>query len=308
MTPVRAQQLNVSVSPPQVEILVKPGISVLQAIELKNQGDPVVFSTRIVSFEPQGDNGGRIFKDKAEGPLRFSLENSEVKLGEKFLLDSRKSFQALLKIRTIPNAPEGDYYYTFFFLSEPPTSQQTASRARAAIGVNLLVSVTSTGILKGEGKIAQFQVIPHYSFSFMGKDFALIDSGKKVAVILKVANIGTNVITPDAFIRLKGPFNLNKKKQLLSFNILKRSTRYLYQEDASCNYCKGPFSTVFDGFFFGNYLLSTEIEFEGANKKIFASTEFWAFPVTFTIWLTVAVFLFTFLWLYIAQHRKGKML
>jgi len=279
-TTANAEKLHVSVYPPQVEIVIKPGKSLLQAIDLKNNGDTMVFSTSILSFEPSDDQGGRVFKDKAEGPLRFSLENSQMGLGDKFVLKSREKTQALLKIRAVENAPEGDYYYTLFFVADPPVTQTTAGLGRSYIGANILVSVTNSGNMPIEGKIAQLQVIPRYSLSLFGKTFTIVESNDEVPVVVKIANTGQFMVTPQVTLKLVSSLGKSETKKLFPANVLKNSQRLMVQEEfPECKRCKIPVSTVFKGWFFGKYTVSAAMTFEFADKKIYATTEFWAFPI-----------------------------
>lgn len=287
---VVAQQVDLSLTPPQIQILMKPGISLLQAFELQNNGDPAVFSIRIVSFEAIGDQGERVLKDKAEGPLRFSLENSGLALGDKFALNSKQSFQALLKIRSIQKAPAGDYYYTLLFSTEPPVTQKSAGRGRATIGVNILVSVTETGFTPIQGHIAQLQVIPRYRIKLFGRSFDLFETNDEIPVVLKVANTGNFLFVPRATLRLKGPFGVEATKKLLPVNVLRNSERLLtLDQPEKCSRCDRPVSAVFNGFYLGKYLVSAEVEFEGGNQKITAQNEFLAFPISLTLILILVL-------------------
>ena len=280
---VRAQQVKISVLPPQVQILIKPNISLIKAFNFENLGDPGVFSFQIVSFKPRGDSGNLELLDKAEGPIRFSLENSDKHLGDKFFLPSRQTAQAIVKIRATDNAPEGDYYYTLLMISEPPTSQQSTGRGSAIIGANILISVTNTGLTPSSVKVAQFQIIPRYQFRLFGKTFLVIEPTDEVPVILKLANTGAFLITPEAKIQVKGPFGINKSKKMLGVNVLSSSQRLLTTRTLdSCQRCQTQPSTVFSGFYFGKYQLSADIGFAGVNQKIFAASEFWALPIKLT--------------------------
>jgi len=302
---VLAQQVKLSVVPPQVQILLKPGVSLLKAFNFENLGDPGVFSFQIVSFQPKGDQGAVTLLEKAEGPIRFSLENADKQLGDKFFLRNRNTAQALLRIRATDNAPEGDYYYTLLMISEPPSSQATTGRGSAILGANILISITNTGLTPSSIQVAQFQIIPRYTITLFGKTFWIVEPGDEIPIILKLANTGQYLVTPQAKIRAKGPFGINQSKKMLGVNILANSQRLLTKQELDeCDRCQTQPSAVFSGFYFGKYQVSADIGFIDVNQKLFASFEFWALPVRLTL-IVSALFLFSvvLLWFLKTKHE-----
>ena len=306
-TKVSAQKIDLSVNPPHLELFMKPDVSVLTAVTLENLGDPVVISARVVSFEPTGDQGERIIKDKAEGPLRFSLENSDLVLGEKVFLPQKKKIQLLLKTRSIENATNGDYYYMVVFKTEPPTLATSAGRGSAEIAANILVSISDTGIATVDGKIAQFAIVPRYKFNLFGKRFDVIEPGDEVPVVLKIANTGNYLIAPEAEIKVQGPYGTTLKQKLVPVNVLRGSERLITQEEEIvCSRCTTPVSTVFHGFFLGKYGLSADISFQNAQQKVFASTEFWALPVQLTKVVAMLFGISIFTLVFVAKNKRRK--
>lgn len=301
-----AQQIKLSVVPPQVQILLKPGVSLIKAFNFENLGDPGVFSFNLVSFKPKGDQGGVELLEKAQGPIRFSLENADKQLGEKFFLAGRQSAQAVLRIRAIENAPEGDYYYALLMMSEPPSSQATTGRGSAILGANILISITNTGLTPSSVKVAQFQIIPRYNLKLFGKTFLIVEPTDEIPVILKLANTGQYLVTPEVKIQVKGPFGINKSKKMLSTNILASSQRLLTKQELDeCASCQTLPSAVFTGFYFGKYQLLADIGFIGVNQKLFAQAEFWALPVRAT-GIVLALFLFSIVLLFFLKHQKAN--
>jgi len=304
---VSAQQLRLSVIPPQVEILMKPNLSLIKAFNFENLGDPGVFYFKVVSFHSNGDQGNMEFSSEAEGPVRFSLENSDIELEKRFFLKGRQAVQAILKIRTIENAPPGDYYYTLFMISEPPSTQASAGRGSGMLGANILLSVTNDGFTPTTVKVAQFQIVPRYQFRFFGKTFLIIEPTDEVPVILKLANTGNYFVAPEAKVSLRGPYGIRQSKKLLPQNILRNSERLLVRRELeSCARCQTAVSTVFNGFYFGKYQLSADIGFAGLNQKIFATSEFWALPIKLTK-VVIGLFLAAgVLLLFLKSRRKHE--
>ena len=289
--PVHGQTIDLSATPPQVQILMKPDTSLLQAITFQNSGDPGVFSLEVVSFVPQGERGGRQLKQGIEGPLRFSLENSHLALGDRFNLDSKESFQALLKIRTTAQAAHGDYYYLLFLQSDPPVSQQSAGRARAKIGVNILISVSSDGLTPASIRVAQFQVIPDYTLSLLGHSVYIKRSGSPAAVVVVLANTGSYYFAPNVKIEAQGPLGYEREATLVPINILAGSQRLLTTEELECmgESCPANTSAVFRTGAWGKYTVTAQVDLEGTSERMYGVTEFWVLPVTL---LQVIAFLF----------------
>ena len=54
---VFAQQFGISITPPHLEVIIKPGKSILIAYKIQNFGDPMIMKSNIYSFIPRGNNG-----------------------------------------------------------------------------------------------------------------------------------------------------------------------------------------------------------------------------------------------------------
>ena len=115
-----AQEVKLSISPPLVSVVVKPGKSLLIAYDLTNQGDPVEVSSYVLPFLPTAKSGEIAFGNSDAGPITFNLENSDRHLNEPFFLQTGESQQLLLKIAAPANTPDGDYYYSFLSESKAP--------------------------------------------------------------------------------------------------------------------------------------------------------------------------------------------
>lgn len=298
-----AQQVSLAIYPPLLEVFIKPGKSIMVAYNLQNYGDPVILSTKVLPFEPK-DNLGKIkIKDEFEGPIRFSLDNADLKLNEPFFLKTREKQQLLLRIRVPEGAPEGDYYYTLLVETEPPTNLEgkASGRTKASIGSNILITVSSSGKVEVKGKIALFEVLPRYKLNLGNWQINIFDSGDKIPVVLIAQNQGKNLIKPDGEITLRGNFGETAKYQILPQNILAQSQRLLIATPSAnidCQgfkkppkYCQQPVSLLISGFFLGKYNLLTNIFFGENAPKIFAQTSFIALPFKLILAFVFAVLL-----------------
>jgi len=285
-----AQQFSLSLSPPLIETIIKPGKSILIAYTLINYGDPTILTAKVLPFEPKNNFGQIKIKEEFEGPIRFILDNANFNLGQDFFLKTNDREQILLRIRVPEKTPEGDYYYTLLVNSQPQLSQEekSASFAKATIGSNILITVTQTGKIDIKPKIAIFDVLPRLRFSFLGKTINFFDSTDLIPLVLIVENKGNNLIKPEGNIILKG--NLNEKAEfiILPQNILSQSQRLVSAtpsatincpSSSKINACKNPVSLIISGFFLGFYQLSTSLVFGENSPQISASTSFFAFPI-----------------------------
>ncbi|NTU72848.1 hypothetical protein HGB07_01590, partial [Candidatus Roizmanbacteria bacterium] len=190
--PLFAQKASLSISPPRLELIAQPGKSLLIAYQLINNGDPGVFQTKVLPFSPRNELGQITIKPEMEGPIRFSLDNSEVQLDTPFFLKGEGSQQLLLRIRVPDGAPQGDYYYTLLAESQPSPGQEgvTAPQAKITIGTPILVTVTQTGELDLRGSIGIFDTLAPITLRLFGKTVRIFDSSDTVPVTLQINNQG----------------------------------------------------------------------------------------------------------------------
>ncbi len=276
---VHAQRVSLSITPPLTEIKIKPGASLIIAFTISNLGDPVVLSSYVRTFRPDGYYGGLIVKDELEGPIRFNLENSNMKLGDSFYLTSNEGQQLLLKIRVPAGTPEGDYYYTF--LGETSTEgslkpDSNSSQAQAVIGSNILITVTESGKIDIKGRVERFLVHPTYSLSLLGSKYNIFESTDPIPVRLYISNVGANLIKPEGKILLTGNFGEKAEYAVLSENILSQSTRLIHATPSALMQKKD--SLILKGFFVGKYTLSTSVNFGEGMENITATTTFYGIP------------------------------
>ncbi len=290
-----AQQLSLSISPPLVEMVIKPGKSLLIAYTLTNYGDPLIMKSYMLPFEPRDELGNIRLKDRFEGPVRFNLDNSEITLNQSYVLKSGGSQQLLLFVRVPENAPEGDYYYTFVSESQPPPTIEgvALSRSKASIGANLLITVSTSGHTEYKTAVTGFDVLPRYKLSLFGKTLNLIDSNDIVPVKLLITNYGRNVVKPQGTIELNSTFGEKSSYNILPQNVLSNGQRLLVatpsasidcdsKQHASDVSCSQPFTLLLKSFFIGRYSLNAIINFGDDTPTIYGSATFLALPLKFT--------------------------
>ena len=281
-----AQYFHLSISPPLLEAAIKPGKSIIVAYTIKNGGDPLVLYPIIKSFEPRGSTGKILLKNGIEGPVRFRLDNSNLRLNKAFLLKNKESNQLLLRIRVPDNAPEGDYYYTLLLQSAPtpPKEGVSTTATKAAIGTNILITVTNSGKLDLKGKIAILSVLPHYKIKIFKQTINLFDSTDKIPLVLIIANKGRNLIKAHGSINLKGPFGTTAKYKIIPENILAYSERLIRTKNSLTKNCKEsvcqkPTTLLLSGFFIGRYTFSADVNFGEGSSVLYNNVSFIALPI-----------------------------
>jgi hypothetical protein len=305
-----AQQVSLSISPPLLELFIKPGKAIMVAYRLENYGDPTFLNLKILPFEAKDNLGNIRIKSEFEGPVRFSLDNSNLTLEQPFFLKTNDSQQILLRIRIPENITDGDYYYSLLAETIPSTSSEGigSARAKATIGSNILVTISNSGNVDIKPKISLFSTRGGLTF---GQNIRVYDSLDKIPVVLNIVNKGKNLMKPEGQISLKGNFGETSKYDIISKNILAESERLIEATPSASLDCENnrtkqaclfPASLILSGFFIGKYNLSTQIKFGENSPTIFASTSFFTFPFK----IVGGVLLATIIVVFIIKRRKDE--
>jgi len=290
-----AQQVSLSLSPPLLELFIKPGKSIMVAYKLDNLGDPAFINLKVLPFEAKDNLGNIRIKPEFEGPVRFSLDNSDLQLEQPFFLKTNGSQQILLRIRIPENIVDGDFYYSLLAETAPPTAGEGigSARAKATIGSNILVTISNSGNIDIKPRVVLF--------STRGGVF---DSFDKIPLVFIVENKGKNMIKPEGQITLKGNFGETAKYDTISKNILAESQRLIEATPSAdlSSRIYHPSSLVLSGFFIGKYNLSTQISFGENSPTIFGATTFYAFPFKIMGGVLLAILVIIF----IVKRRKDE--
>lgn len=296
-----AQQVSLSISPPLLELFIKPGKSIMVAYKLENLGDPTFLNLKVLPFEAKDSLGNIRIKPEFEGPVRFDLDNADLKLGQAFFLKTNSSQQILLKIRIPENIPDGDYYYSLLAETIPPTASEGigSARAKATIGSNILITISNSGNVDIKPKISLFAIRGGFK---LGQNVRIFDSLEKIPVILTITNRGGSMMKPEGQISLRGNFGETAKYDIIPKNILAQSERML-EATPSANLSSTihyPSSLILSGFFVGKYNLSTEVKFGENSPTIFGSTTFYALPFRIIGGIILAIIITLFVLRYLS--------
>ncbi len=280
----QAQEFSLGIAPPLLDIVMKPNKSLMIAYKIDNYGDPVITKAKVLPFEPYGNKGNIKISPEFSGPVRFSLDNSNLELGKSFFMKTGESKQLLLRMRLPQGAPEGDYYYTLLIETEPPPSQGVSSgRARGSIGSNILITVTESGRTELKGKIALFDLISR----FRPFGWRIFDSNAKIPVVLNIENAGKNKLQAEGEITLLGGLGMKTVYQIPPQNILAQSQRMVFASPSAD--LEKPASLILSGFFLGKHTLRATINIGEGLNPINASVSFVAIPFRFLVGLALAI-------------------
>lgn len=155
---------NLSLSPPQIEFVLKPGITLTQAYQVTNNSqESITLNTEVLPFLPQGDSGSVSYSSLLANPnISFSLNNADLKLGQPFTLAPLESRQLVLKIKTSLETEMSDYYSTFFVYQSTSLSANDTnlSQSIGKIGSHVLLSISDIEFPKINGQIKKFSITP----------------------------------------------------------------------------------------------------------------------------------------------------
>lgn len=158
---------NLSISPPQLELILKPGVTLTQAYDIVNNSDNVLLLTTSVDpWRPTDSNGSVTYDNISPSQyLHFSLANADIRLGQTFRLEPGAKRQLVLKIKSDSDALLTDNYYTFF-VSQDATStlnpDQTNNQLSARIGSHILISTHTTDSPEISLAVTNFTTTPRF--------------------------------------------------------------------------------------------------------------------------------------------------
>lgn len=133
--------MNLSISPPILELIIQPGKTVKQTYAVSNDGNNTNLTAKIVYFTP-ADSIGNINLTAIEAPdwVSFNKESS------------------ILTISPPENAEEIDHFLTLVFETKEPADllNENSTSYVSQIGTNILLTVSKDGNPKKSAEIVEF--------------------------------------------------------------------------------------------------------------------------------------------------------
>jgi len=276
-----AQQVTLSINPPIVEAIIKPGKSILVGYTVTNSGDPTTLRFKIRSFSPQGTSGALNISDNLEGPVRFSLDNADLQFDQPFLARTGSYRQAVVRMRIPEGTPDGDYYYVLLAETDttPGINGSSGSISKASIGSPLLITISASGKIQIKGSIESMKISPRFTLKLFNKTYQIVDSSDTVPIYLTLNNEGNNLFKPEGTITVTGGFGDTISHPIISQNILSNSSR-LVNCSPSC---------AFSGFFIGTYEVKALVRFNQKQAPLTASAKFIGIPFKYIFGVLIAI-------------------
>jgi len=289
---VFAQEISLSISPPLLEVTIKPGSSFTQPYEITNNSQNDIYLKTIVSpFEPADEEGNIKIVGNEQGAMSsqegenfFSLANSNLKLNQTFKLSVGEVKRLLLKIDTPPNSSEKDYYFTF--LAEQSSEGLFIEKGSGGenlikIGANILLTVSESMKPKKELILAKFTAIPK-----------IADVFDKVYFEVLAQNIGESFSKPMGNLEIYY-FGRQKVKvlELRPDNVLasfSRKIKCIGEEIRDMRYeIRNQGDCFFSSFVPGYYKAVVSVSADGEGEMQTAAVSFWLMPIKLIIILIV---------------------
>lgn len=279
---------NITISPAQIEYLLKPNTTITQAYDItNNSSEDIYLNSEVLPFIPQGNSGSVLYQNVFPNPnINFSLNNSDLVLGQPFLLKANSKQQLVLKIKTSPDIKLSDSYYTFFVYQTQSQNVINIPKATGKIGSHILLSVTNTENTPTKGIVSFFSINPKIKDVFFTP--------------LKFSGEVKN--NSDYFFKTEGKITLTKNNQTIKEinlqpnNVLSNYYRQLDCQDLDNCLLSGPFWP-------GRY--TATLEFNQNLNIPSSSISFFIFPISPLI-ILILVSLLVFIPLKFKKHFSSK--
>jgi len=266
--PIRKAQavdIGLSIYPPLVKVVIKPGKNITQVFKIENRStDTKTLLARIIPFTSADDFGNPNINPGSTAPWLgyFSLANSKISLDQPFELKAGQSDQLILSVNIPADAPLKDLYATLLVTSYSNTidTKLIGSSVSATIGSNLLISVSVQGAPPTILKIVNF--LPESGKYLKIGDYYFLDNITPVFFTALAKNDGEYTA------ETKGVFKISRNEQspielqsVLPQYVLSRSQRRLGTLTDSKFYFTPSFSMI------GIHSVELDIRSENSNAS-----------------------------------------
>lgn len=213
-----AQSVGLSIDPPVVEILLAPNKKLIQAFEIKNQGEKGDFAVTLHAVTPEGTFGhvaiDRNPLDMTTIPLVVKLQNANLELGKPFTIDAGNSQQIVISIEGASTDETTDAYFAVVVQSMGSVAGDITSSA----GISGLVLTTLTP----SGSIPVNMTIENFNPPLIH------DSSTPLVFRPELKNNSTSMLRPEGKLEIISPRgNHNSEIKLFPNLVLKNSSRTL---------------------------------------------------------------------------------
>jgi len=275
--------LGLSLSPSIFEANIKPGKTITQVFTLKNNSAAEqTFVARVIPFTPGDALGNPSLRPNLlpEWLKYFSLSNSDIKLNEPFVLAANQSTQLILTINVPGRTGSGDLYSTLLVSSVVKDTPNVSSTMGAAIGSNLLLTISPLSHPPSLVRISDFAPTKT-SFLFRYADVYLVDSLTPIYFSATAKNLGKYFVKSAGALKVEKNGANVSTQNLLANNILSNSERVLEGSPSGQLVYKPSLTS------FGNYLVTLDLRNENSSSHAELTTL--VLPIKITAVTTIAI-------------------
>lgn len=271
---VGGQTTSLSIWPPLLEVMVKPGKSVTQVYRLKNEADDTTVTVSVVPFSAADEFGHINLQFGGKLPNYFSLLNADLpELPVTLNLKAGESQELVLKISAETLASEADYPIALAIESKTTgLIGGSGSVAQATIASPILLTVSKTGTPNRIAKIEEFRVTARRLLVGSLQGVSLLDSFDPIEFILRVKNQSLTRLQPVGQIKISNTFGRTVATlPLQSDHILAGTVRQLKMEGSEPSIWAAVFPV-------GRYTAQAEITPQDTTNTVSQTIVFWVLP------------------------------
>lgn len=277
---------GLTISPPILELTLKPGESSNQTIRITNPTEKVVeFYPKVMNFEAKGEGGEPSFYEATDEAHKYSLARWISFKEPKLALTPEQVVEFKYTISVPSDAEPGGHYGVVFFANEPPKTDTNTSK------VSLGSMVGSLVLVRVPGQIIEKAILEEY------KPSKNLYFNNNTNILTRIANVGNVHFKPKGDVEIKGWFGEPEK---LIFNdqngnILPNSTR--------------KFENAWKpgGIKIGLYTAKLALTYGETEKNLNGELTFWIIPWWLIVIIVVLVLaIITYIWWRRRRKKKGK--
>ena len=295
-TTIFAKTFSLSISPPLLEISMKPNKSLIQAFTIKNQGETTKIIPKIIKVRPIDSEGHTTIEttplNPNETPLIFTLENSNYQLNRPLTIRTNETIQLVLRIESATVTETQDFYLALA-LETPPTKSNNHQSTPILTSL-IFLTLTPDGNIPINLKLTNFTLSTVH------------DSSTPLILDPQIENNSPNMIRPKGKITIKNWRNhIVFENPLYPHLVLGNSTRTLKLLKTNSDIPQSlPLSWTTSFLDIGPHRITLAITSQNDKPLIEETRTTFLFPIQLTIYLILFLILITLFLTTKSSHLK----
>ena len=269
-----AQTTSLSIWPPILEAMIRPGKSVTQVYRLKNEADDTTVTVSVIPFSAADEFGHLNLQFGGKLPNYFSLLNADLpELPVTLNLKAGEAQELVLKIAIPEKAEDADYPIALVIESKTTgLLGGSGSVTRATIASPILLTVSQSGTPNRLARIEEFLVTSGSEPEVLQVP-NLLDSFSRIEFVLRVKNQSFTRLQPIGQIKINNTFGRNVATlPLQSDHVLAGTIRQLKMEGSDPSISWTPVLPL------GRYTAQAEITPQDTTNTVSQTIVFWVLP------------------------------